>query len=71
MNKPHSKGNSPAAVAGRAARKVRAANAWKVKAGRLSRKQLAKSASAVERQCRAEPEAFRHWSGVFRREGGA
>ena len=61
------KGNSPAAMAGRAAAMVRRANAWKVRDGRLSRRDLARWARKVETRCKANPADFAGWNGVVRR----
>ncbi len=60
------RGNSRAAIAGRAARHVRVSNAWKVSAGHLSASKLRRWARRIEREARQAPEQFAHWAGVVR-----
>lgn len=62
-------GNSPAAIAGRCARAVRRANAWKVAAGRLTQADLRRWARRIEREAKAHPGDFAHWAGVLRDPG--
>lgn len=57
------RGNSRAALAGRAARVIRRANTWKVRAGLLTRAGLTRWARSVERACLADPESFDHLTG--------
>jgi hypothetical protein len=62
------KGNSVAAMAGRAAAMVRRNNAWKVREGFLTRRDLARWARQVEARCKEAPENFAGWHGVVRKE---
>jgi hypothetical protein len=61
------KGNSAAAMAGRAAAIVRRANQWKVREGQLTRRELRRWARQVEARCKAAPAGFAGWAGVARR----
>lgn len=54
-------------LAGRAARRVRVMNAWKVRAGVLSRQQLRRWAERVRRECQADPSEFIPTLGLLRR----
>jgi len=60
------RGNSRAAIAGRAEKCVRQSNAWKVVTGVLTRRQLTKWAHRVARDAVARPEDFAFWPGVVR-----
>jgi len=53
-------------LAGRAARRVRLLNEWKVRAGLLSRKQLRRWAEQVRQDCQACPEEFATFD-IFRK----
>lgn len=61
------RGNSRAAIGGRAARVVRQFNAWKVSAGVMSRAELRRWARNIARAAASHPEEFNHWSGVVRK----
>ncbi len=60
------RGNSRAAIAGRAARAVRKANAWKVQAGLISKAGLRRWARSAAEMAARDPEAVAHWRGVVR-----
>jgi len=62
----HTPGNSPAAVARRAGRVVRRCNAWKVREGLLTPKELRRWVRSVETLARKCPESFTHWAGVVK-----
>lgn len=61
------RGNSRAAIAGRASRKVRAANKWKVRTGRMPLSTLRRWARRVEAECLKNPSEYAWWGGVVRR----
>ena len=60
------KGNSAAAIAGRAGRMVRRSNQWKVTSGRMTQAQLRRWVRRIEADARANPVDFAHWEGVVR-----
>lgn len=61
------RGNSRAAIAGRVARKVREANQWKVRTGRMPLSTLRRWARRFEAECLQDPERFAWWGDVVRR----
>jgi hypothetical protein len=65
---PAKKGNSPAAMAGRAAKVVRKNNRRKVAARLLSQSQLRRWAKSVEADCRINPWRYAMWRGVTKTE---
>lgn len=61
------RGNSPAAIAGRAGNVVRRANAWKVTTGLITRKYLRRWVRQIERAALDRPGDFAGWAGVVKK----